>query len=287
MQIEQIENFLRRSPKVAAPAELLERLRSDIKLAAVQSVHGDARRTTRQDNSVPYGPSFFKRWLPALSVAVWLLACLVILAVQSNMLQRLKVENRVARAAAAFGDPQVQASAPDAELARLRAEAEEARKLRAEIAQLSSQLSEAQKIRAENQGFSITLRNPMATTAPAQDFFSEAAEKEQLMECVTHLKQVGLGARMWANEHKTDVLPTAFDQMESELPNKAVLFCPASGGTVQYELISPGAPENDPNIVYIRCPRHNAVGLTDGSVQRLGKNLRVVARPDGKMVIGH
>ena len=72
----------------------------------------------------------------------------------------------------------------------------------------------------------------------------------------------------------------------NELPNKAVFFCPASEGTVQYELVSPGVPETDPNVVYAHCPRHNKVALCDGSVQSLGPTFKLVVRADGKTVIG-
>jgi hypothetical protein len=120
---------------------------------------------------------------------------------------------------------------------------------------------------------------------PQQDFFTAAARKQENQKCLTNLKQIGLGARMWANDHN-DVLPSRFDQMQNELLDRNVLFCPASEGTVQYEIVSPGAPETDPQVVYARCPRDNNVVLCDGSAQVLGNTLKLVVRPDGKTVVG-
>jgi hypothetical protein len=120
-----------------------------------------------------------------------------------------------------------------------------------------------------------------AAAVPEQDFFGKADRAK----CVNNLKQLGLGARMWANDHN-DLLPTSFDQMQNELPNKLVLFCPAGDGTAQYQLISPGIPETDPEVVYAYCPYHHSAGLCDGSVQQLGQKFRLIVREDGKTVIG-
>jgi hypothetical protein len=270
MQSDQIENLLRRAPRVPAPSGLLESLKAEISLPTKRSVQ------PVED----YTPSFFRRWLPALSVAIWFLACIIILAVQSNQLKKLKLENEAARAAALQTQQPIPSS--DMELNRLRAESAEAQKLRAEIGQLTAQLQELESLKAENRRLLTELRKPpTGAVAPEQDFFSQAARNK----CINNLKQVGLAARMWAN-HNKDVLPTDFDQMQAELQDRRVLFCPANEGTLQYELISPGASETDPQVVYARCPLHNKVVLCDGSVQSLGDTHRLVIRPDGKTVIG-
>jgi hypothetical protein len=255
----------------------LERLHADIKLPAKREIE------VVED----YSPSLFKRWLPALSVAIWFLACLVILALQSSALSKLRVENAGARAAAIEAQRKLESPlSNDAERSRLRADAEEAQKLRAEIGQLTAQLAELEQLKAENQRLSAELRQSRGSAAaPEQDFFTHAAQKHENAKCINNLKQIGLGARIWANEHN-DMLPERFDQMQAELPDQSILFCRTSEGTVAYEIISPGAPETDPEVVYARCPRHNNVVLCDGSAHILGTSRKLVVRADGKTVIG-
>jgi len=272
MNSDQIEKLLRKPPRLAIPRGLRERLEADIQLP-----------TERRSEPVrDHAPSFLKRWLPALSVALWLLACVVILGVQSHTLSNLRQANDALRTAVTEMQQVAPASA-EPELTRLRADAEEVRRLRAEMARATAQLDQLKAIRAENERLSEQLKSAHASAslAPEQDFFAKADN----VKCINNLKQVGLGARMWANDHN-EALPTSFDQMQNELPNKSVLFCPAGEATVQYEIVSPGAPETDPQVVYAYCRRHNKVVLCDGSVQSLGKTSKLVVRPDGKTVLG-
>ncbi len=226
----------------------------------------------------------FKRWLPALSVAVWLLACVVILAVQSNAIRKLRDDNETLRAAA-LQSVFVTSASPKDELTKLRADSEEVARLRAEISQLQEQLKELQVLRTDNQRLlaEASALNA-ASPQPQDDFFAQAAAKEEAARCVNNLKQVGLAARIWANDHG-DVFPRVFSEFETELGTSKILFCPGGQGKVQYQIVSPGISEEDPNVVFVRCPRHPHVGLVDGSVQMIG-NRRLVVRPDGKTVIG-
>ena len=89
---------------------------------------------------------------------------------------------------------------------------------------------------------------------------------------------------MWSNDHG-DLMPAEFSEFEKYVGKPKILFCPHGQGTTQYEIVSPGIPETDPSVVYLRCPHHPAVALCDGSVQQLG-NRRLVVREDGKTVIG-
>ena len=85
--------------------------------------------------------------------------------------------------------------------------------------------------------------------------------------------------------------------MSNELNTPKILTCSADkartraaswqefdGSSVSYELLSPGADERDPAIVYVRCPIHNNAGLVDGSVQMLGESFSV-QKVDGKFKI--
>src|SRR4051794_33825610 len=89
MNSEQAERLLRKAPRVTTPPGLLDDLKAAIDLPIPQS----------PDRAQLRSRSIFRRWLPALSVAVWLFACVVILAVQSGVLNKLRNENETLRAA--------------------------------------------------------------------------------------------------------------------------------------------------------------------------------------------
>src|SRR5580698_1809020 len=84
----QIENLLRKGPALRTPEGLLEKLVADIHIPRTEADR--AGWTT----SAPW----FKRWLPALSFAVILLACVMAIAVQTNILASLKQQNDALRA---------------------------------------------------------------------------------------------------------------------------------------------------------------------------------------------
>ena len=267
------ERLLRKAPQVTAPPGLLEKLRADIDLPV-------SRRFEQREI---HTPSFFRRWLPALSVAIWLLACVIILAVQSSLITKLRNENQDLRATA-LQTEEKNVRSPIDELTKLRADNDEVRKLWAEISQLQEQLKELSALRAENQRLLAEVQALNAAAPPQDDFVGKAAAKAELMKCINNMKQVCLGARIWSNEHG-DVLPKEFREFEKELGTTKILFCPHGQGTTQYEIVSPGVSEEDPNVVYLRCPNHPAVGLCDGSVQQI-QNHKLVVREDGKTVVG-
>ena len=85
--------------------------------------------------------------------------------------------------------------------------------------------------------------------------------------------------------------------MKNELSTPKILTCAAdtarirandwpefAGSSVSYELCSPGADPRDPDVVYVRCPICNNVGMVDGSAQQLAPNIRV-EKVDGKFKI--
>src|SRR3954469_21348593 len=118
---EEAEKLLRKAPRPLTPPGLLETLKTQIKLPRAQL----------EEPRFYERPSLLRRWLPALSVALWLVACVVILGVQANVLIKLKAENTALRAAvegaqlaeAANQDPT--GAARTAELTRLRADNDE------------------------------------------------------------------------------------------------------------------------------------------------------------------
>jgi len=97
-----------------------------------------------------------------------------------------------------------------------------------------------------------------------------------------NLKQIGLGARIYANDH-SDSFPPDFLSMSNELNLPKILVCPGDTQHTQasswaefdaknhltYEYLKPGIAESNAlNQVIFRCPIHNTVGMGDGSVHQ-------------------
>ena len=101
------------------------------------------------------------------------------------------------------------------------------------------------------------------------------------IQCVSNMKQIGLAARLYANDHD-DSFPKDFLSMSNELASPKILWCPAdtsktradswpalSPANVSYEFLVPGAKEKDVvRTPAFRCPIHRHIGFGDGSVER-------------------
>ncbi len=107
-------------------------------------------------------------------------------------------------------------------------------------------------------------------------------------QCVENLKQIGLAARIWSNDHK-EKFPPDFVSMSNELVTPLILICDRdtkktaasdwlqfdSTRNVTYEYLVPNA--NEPDVMTkpaFRCPIHGHVGFGDGSVRPSGSNRR-------------
>ena len=290
----QIEALLRQAPRPPAPAGLKQQLLADI------------------HPPQPLGPvvapmeatPFWRRWFPALAFGVLLFGCLIVLGMQTSQLLELRRQNEQLRAATANLDSLrqenaklQQSRAASQETERLRSDNEELLKLRAEVAQLRGRTQELSVLRAENQRLQAErdAAAAQAGVAAEEDPFALSQEKALSVKCISNIKQIGLAARMWANDHQTDVLPSDFVTIKNELITPRVLTCPADtararadswqqfdGSSVSYEMLSPGASEREPNTVYVRCVVHGHIGLTDGSAQMNRPNLRFIT-VDGKV----
>ena len=113
---------------------------------------------------------------------------------------------------------------------------------------------------------------------------AKGKEKAVQIHCVNNLKQIGVGTRLWANDHG-NILPHSLVEMSNELVYTRVLVCPGDpertqppGGSivgwdaanVSYELLTPGMPVNQAqNQVIVRCPIHGTELRGDGSVTRV------------------
>ena len=112
---------------------------------------------------------------------------------------------------------------------------------------------------------------------------AKAKEKAQSITCVSNLKQIGLASRLYAGDHK-DVFPVDFMTIKKELGTPRFLICPsdktktATGNwsnfdpqNISYEIVATDLNVGEsPSTVFVRCPFHNHICYTDGSVE-MGK----------------
>ena len=282
MNDEPIEKLLRRGAVLKAPAGLLEDLIADIRLP----------RATAERTVWNAPPSWFKRWMPAISLAAIFLACLVAIAVQMNTLSELTRQNESLRAAnqplevlRQENGEYRRLSSENAELGRLRKDNAEVQKLRAEEAQLKSQVQTLETLRAENKRLQAdAVAQSAAGTATNGDFLADANANSERIQCVNNLKQLGLAGRICAADNN-EVYPLNFISMTNEMNTWKILQCPSdtahkvtswadvASGNVSYLMLTPGIAETeDPHTVVIECPIHHNIGLLDGSVQSLSPN---------------
>lgn len=291
---ERIEDILRKAPRATPPTGLLTRLQTDISLPKQPS------RSSVQ----PESGAWLRRLLPALGFAGCFLACAVVFAVQTSSLTQLRKENESLRAAAQNVEQLRRDNADyqrllaeNQELEHLRKDALELQQLRAEVAQLRGQVEQIAKLRAENQQLAAGVQ-PMPRTETDQEFFArigDPGDKAKRIKCVNNLKQIGLAARIWANDNN-DVLPPNWLVMSNELSTPKLLICPGdtarsaapnwssfSAANVSYEFLNPNGSEAEPEVLLTRCPIHNNVGTSDGAVHQLGKDRASwVTMKDGK-----
>ena len=170
------------------------------------------------------------------------------------------------------------------ELARLRNEVSQLRKQAAEMATLRTQAAEAAQLRAQLATATFNLARAESNLADAAKLSPEQMQQlkdeAQSVQCVSNMKQIGLAARIWSNDHK-DIFPPDFITMKGELSTPKILFCPAdtavvrvtewselNPSTISYRFLNPNGSELEPTKVLTSCPIHGHVGLSDGSVQR-------------------
>ncbi len=196
-------------------------------------------------------------------------------------LEELRRQNQELQAALA-NKAGATSDADTKELARLRNEVGQLRKTASEVPALKTQAAEAAQLRAQLASTSQSLaqkeKDLSAAAATAEQTEQQAKLRQSLM-CMNNMKQIGLAARLWANDHK-DTFPPDLASMKNELVTPKVLFCPAAPGGVQatdwtqlnpaaisYQFLNPNGNEADPQKPLTTCPIHGHVGMSDGSVQ--------------------
>jgi regulator of replication initiation timing len=168
------------------------------------------------------------------------------------------------------------------EIERLRAQNREVHQLRAEVAALRSTVKENEALRQENQRLIEAMAQQQAPAAPASQPETQhdtSDERTMSMSCINNLKQIGLSARVWANDND-GILPPDLISMTNELSIPAVLHCPSDQGRPvvanwsqfrdwhsSYHYLNPGGSVTEPMVLLARCTIHGHIALSDGSVQ--------------------
>ena len=293
---ERIENVLRRAPKVKVPAGLAEKLKTDITLP----------RASATASATDFWVGL-RRWFPGFATAALFLTCLVALGVQQRVLSGLRHEQKQLESAAVEAQQvadskrakQAQVQAQAAQLAQLRKDNAELQQLRAAVAQLREQLQQLPALRAEHQRLVAQAKDSHSAGA-TNDPFAMAQDTAQRIQCVSNMKQIGLGLRMWVNEHG-DVMPPDFLTAQNELNSPKILVCPSdsartnrlgvwtgfTSANATYEFLTPNVSVSEresPRTIITRCPIHGTVGLLDGSVHQNLGNLRITTK-NGRLTL--
>lgn len=292
-----VENILSHAPCPAAPPELLKLLQAGI---ALPSAKPAAARAREWQNPL-------RRWFPALGFSVFLLSCAVVIAVQANWSANLKRQNESLRAATAEL-PQLReqhaafekAQAQQDELARLRKDNDDLHKLQTEAAQLRSLPSEIQRLQDENQRLSTSLSAKPATSGGA-NFFDQAQQEAERIQCVNNLKQIGLAFRIWAGDNN-DKYPTSMVVMSNELSTTKILICPSDkarqaytslsfaqfqDNMTSYQFIAQPDDQQFPECITAYCPIHHNYLMADGSVQQFNPGKYREVKRDGRLYVEH
>lgn len=107
--------------------------------------------------------------------------------------------------------------------------------------------------------------------------FSKARSRAVEIKCITNMKQIALGCKMWESDNNQ--FPASLSLLTNELGTTSVLICPKvqspapntpwgqfDFSTVTYLYDPPPTNSTDPSRVILRCPIHGHEALADGSV---------------------
>ncbi len=145
------------------------------------------------------------------------------------------------------------------------------------FAAATNELAEQSQYLDELHSKHALLISNLATASP-QDL-EDLKRRAQSRQCIQNLKQIGLAARVWANDNG-DKFPRDYFTMREELGTPAVLFCPSGPTTIpnDWAQLNPSmisytwhgatASEENPDSVLTTCPIHGHEGHGDGSVHQ-------------------
>jgi hypothetical protein len=277
-----IERLLRQRPEVAVPPGLHVKLRSQIALEPAR------------DTYVVLTTPWWRRWAPALSIALLMIACLVVIAVQTGELRKIRAERQLLEQQLDGPASRHSASATLTELEDSIRRIEEAQRLRAEIEELKQQLIEAEQLAKQNESFRAQLAELSAKPAADDPFAAQKAKAERI-QCINNIKQIALATLMWGHDHG-QVFPPDFQAIQDQLKSPSLLTCPSDTanlppakswndfdpGRVSYDWLAAGHRINGPrDEVITRCRVHFNVGNGDGSAQQWNRETMEYVNEDG------
>ncbi|MBM3881244.1 MAG: DUF1559 domain-containing protein [Verrucomicrobia bacterium] len=288
---QEILELLRRAPQPRPPKGLKPQLIRQIDVPGAAGGQGARRPSARAElRARSAGRSWFAAWWPALAAGCLALACFTLAAVQHLELRQLRAARTAARTQATpVPDPGAPAgpvategrngSTAAASAAALPDERQEILRLGALAEELATDVRALEQMRAQNEQLQQQVAARQVLTAQEVKGLEEAREKARSVQCVNHLKQIGLAARIWATDHG-DVLPPDFASMSQALGSPKVLVCPSDTlrqpaadwalftlSNCSYDYLAPSGSEAEPARVMVRCPFHGNITLVDGSVQ--------------------
>jgi len=117
------------------------------------------------------------------------------------------------------------------------------------------------------------------------NIFDEVQSREERIQCVNNLKQVGLAFRVWAGDN-TNKYPTSLVVMSNELSTTKILVCPSDKERQPFAMLGFGQFQDSmtsyqltvqpddgslkyPQCIIAKCPIHHNYLLADGSVQQM------------------
>ena len=276
---QEIENLLRRAPKLAPPPGLKQQLSDQMKLASVT-----AAASASFTNHMPL--SWWRRWWPALAPAAASVACAVVITVQQTEMHRLKENIRsLSSPTSTDTSPTITPTAYETSTGNAGdptfAEQEEIARLTERIKQLTAEIAQLEQTQKENQALRQQIAGPPTLSPEEMDALTKAKERAMSIQCINNLKQFGLAVRVWALDNENSFPPDTLS-MSNELSTPKILVCPAdtnrpaakswesfTTANLSYEYLTPSATNIDlePTRVLSRCPIHGHIGLCDGSVQ--------------------
>ena len=92
---------------------------------------------------------------------------------------------------------------------------------------------------------------------------------QQSSACAGNLRQLGVAASLWGNDHSSNFMPTNWQQFTNNIEFARLLYCPkdtahpqqtnwssVNFSAISYRIVSPGASLDDPGKVFIECNVH-------------------------------
>jgi hypothetical protein len=290
---QEIESLLRQSPRPRPPTGLKAKLLSQ--------VQPSRKRAEQKETDMSMSQSWLRRWWPVFAPATVSLMCVVVMAVQHAEISGLKRSLQTLSHAAS---PEMDEKAEVVTSQRRAVPIDSATREQQEIGRLqelakemTTDIARLEQIKAENVTLQSQLSSPTSEFTPEElDVLKEEKEKANSMVCINHMKQLGLSARVWAQDNG-HVMPPTILAMTNEMNTPKILRCPSDTGRTQaptfsdfssvnssYDYLAPGESEVQVDRVLFRCRIHGHISLVDGSVQAgIKEHPEWIVERDGKL----